>query len=145
MLANQSKFRNLDRRQKQETTSERYEQEHVNVSHMFYFVRASSFRRPLVTSCLYCRGFNILQVFFYMGEDHSLPFCVYTDVLLCILRVTLEQFFFFLCCTESRVGRSKLSSAIDLELFEQGRTFDPRAQAIFTYSQLSEYICSIMA
>lgn len=51
----------------------------------------------------------------------------------------------FLCCTENRVGRSKLSSAIDLELFEQGRTFDPRTQAIFTYSQPSEYICSIMA
>lgn len=142
MLANQSKFRNLDRKRKRETISERCEQEHVNVSLMFYFERASSFRRPSEASCLCCRVSTSCSFIFYMGEDHSLPFFVSIRM---FYRAFYASLFFSLCCTESRVGRSELSSAIDLELFEQGRTFDPGAQAISTYSQPSEYICSITA
>lgn len=78
--------------------------------------------------------------------DHRLP-CVSIKMFSHCFNHLFILFGVFLRCTEKRFGRNQLSSAIDLELFEQGGggTFDARTQAILTYSQPPEYVCSIMA
>lgn len=56
---------------------------------------------------------------FYMGEDHSLPFMsLQIIIMLFTHHFGAVSFIFFFFAVQSRVGRSELSSAIDLELFE---------------------------
>lgn len=59
------------------------------------------------------------SLIFYMGEDHSLPFMSLQIIMLFTHDFGAVSFiFFFFFAVQSRVGRSELSSAIDLELFE---------------------------
>lgn len=69
--------------------------------------------------------------------------CVCKNVLSCFLLITEEQLLSLLYREQSWEKPVK-SGAIHLDLFEQRMTFDPRAKAIFTYSQ-PECICSVTA
>lgn len=106
MLVNQSKFGKCEQKENTGDNLRRklWTAACQHFTHFYYF-------KGLIFHL--CVGFNIwlffFSFFFYMGKDHSLPF----------MSIQITLFYFIFCCTEIWVGRSE-SSAIDLELFEQG-------------------------
>lgn len=74
MLVNQSKLGNCGQKAKAgDDLGKIFESEQVNVSLAFYFLRASSFRQPMVRRAFALVSTSVSFIF-YMGEDHSLPF-----------------------------------------------------------------------
>lgn len=137
MLVNQSKFRNCVRRAKAGDNL-REISESCKHSLVFYFERASSLWREGVSTSV-----SFIST---MGEDHSLPSLSFVNVWSSCFHSSRPVGVFLFAVQRAKERLVKCHRPWTVwtrgEGGKGGTTFDPGAQAIFTYSPSSESVSS---